>query len=199
MATAQQNPANGQSVRGFLRFIHFIFGEIRHTEISFSEFDTRIRARYQSSIDELSRLGFEYLCSDAESFSLFRLFLVIPALVILGMKAERFPMEVRGLSILVGYPVLISRDRSTLANPDGKNVKFFSTFRDGTMLVSGNYDDPTTRGPGIVRAFGKASIPEAWERHQAKIQELEAGANRVDRQGSHESYAAMQRRDTATW
>jgi hypothetical protein len=187
------------SGRKLLRFLHWVFGTIKHVQIYSPELNQRVRARYQSEINELTSLGFDYLCSDGESFSLFRLLFVIPAMILLAIWRQRMPMALQGASILVGYPVLVSRNKSTIANPDGRRLKFYTAFQDGTLLVSGNYEDPTSRGPGIVRNFRAGTISETWADHQARIQALEAEGKRVDLKNDHQAYVAMSERDTAAW
>jgi hypothetical protein len=187
------------SDRKLIRFLHSVFGTIKHVRIISPQLDRRVRERYQSEINELTGLGFDYVYSDGECFSLFRLLLVIPALILLGLRSERMPMTIGGGSIMVGYPVLASRIKSTIANPDGRRVKFYTGFQDGTLLVSGNYQDPTSRGPGILRDFHAGSIGDTWARHQARIAALEAEGKRMDRQSDHQAYVAMSERDTAAW
>jgi hypothetical protein len=48
-------------------------------------------------------------------------------------------------------------------------VKFVTTFQNGTLLVSGNYDDPMPRGSGIVRQFNVGTLIETWNNHKARI------------------------------
>ncbi len=192
-------PISPSGSRALIQFLHWILGTIQHFRIDSPELDRRVRARYQAEINELTSLGFDYLCSDGESLPLFRLLLLLPALAVIGMWSERMPMALRGVSILVGYPVLVSKIKSTIANPDGRRVKFFTAFTDGTLLVSGNYADPTSRGPGIVRSFQAGSISETWARHQARIEALVEEGKRVDRQSDHQAYVAMAERDTAAW
>jgi len=185
--------------RGLLRFLPWVFGTIRHVPILSPELDWRVRARYQSEIRELTRLGFEYLCSAGESFSLLRLLLVLPALVLALMQGQRMPMALRGRLILVGYPVLVSRIKPAFVHPFGLGVKFFTGFQDGTLLVSGNYADPTARGPGIIRQFQPGTVSEAWAAHQARIQALEAAGAIVNRPCGYDAYVEMSQRDTAAW
>jgi hypothetical protein len=190
-------PISPEGNRTLIRFVHSVFGTIQHVRIDSPELDRRVRARYQAEINELNSLGFDYLCSDGETFSLFRLLLVLPAVVLIGMWSERMPVALRGASILVGYPVLVSKIRSTITNPDGRRMKFFTAFTDGTLLVSGTYADPTSRGPGIVRNFQPGTISEAWARHQARVEALVEEGKLVDRQGDHQAYVTMAERDTA--
>jgi hypothetical protein len=185
--------------RRLLSFQHSMFGTIEHVPIYSPELDERVRARYQSGINELTGLGFNYLCSDGEGFPLFRLLLMIPAIVIVGIWREGTPVWVRGGSIIAGYPILVFRTNSTFAHLDGPRVKFSTAFRDGTLLVSGNYADPLSRGPGIVRYFQAGCIIETWTKHKVRIQALETEFTGVDRRSSYEDYVEMSARDTAAW
>lgn len=183
-----------------MRFLHWVFGEIGHVQIESPELDQQVRARYQPDIDQLTGLGFHYLCSDGESFALFRLLLVFPAIVLIAMSSDRLPMALRGGSILVGFPLLVSGTRSAFAtSPDGRHVKFLTAFRDGTLLSSGNYADPTSRGPGIVRQFEAGTVVDTWAKHQSHIQTLEADGKQVDRRSDYAAYVEMSQKDTAAW
>jgi hypothetical protein len=186
--------------RKFLQFLQALFGTIEHAPIDSQELDQRIRARFQSQIDELTGLGFDYLCSDGESFPLLRLLLVIPAIVTIGIWREGTPISVRAGSILAGYPLLVFRIKSTFAHVDGPRVKFLTAFKDGTLLVSGNYDNPIPRGPGILRYCQAGTVAETWTKHRARIQALETDASNIDSRSAYEAYVEMSARDdSAAW
>jgi len=186
--------------RSLVRFIRWIFGAIGHVQIGSPAFDQRIRLRYQSEIGELTGLGFAYLYSDGETFSLFRLLLLLPAIIVFDKWRNRQPLTVhRGTKILAGYPVLVSKDETTYANPNGHGVKFLTAFQDGTLLASGSYADDTTRGPMVVKHSRTASIGDTWAGHRERIQELEAEGKQVVRQVGYQAFTEMAPKETAAW
>ncbi|HEV2199260.1 MAG TPA: hypothetical protein VGR73_05535 [Bryobacteraceae bacterium] len=191
METAQPD------ARKLLRFVHSVVGTIEHAPIP--ELDQRVRARHQSEIDQLTGLGFNYLCSDGESFPVFRLLLVLPAVVMIDAACERTPISMRGGAIVLGYPILVFRIKPTFAHLDGSHVKFLTAFHEGALLVSGNYDDPLPRGPGIVTYCHAGTMAETWAEHQERIRALEAGGGVVDRRNGYETYVELTNRHNAAW
>jgi hypothetical protein len=185
--------------RTILRFVNSVFGTVEHIPIDSPRLERRVRASYRSVIDEVSAVGFTYLCSDGESFSLFRLLLVLPAVAMFGIWLQRTPISLRGGSILAGYPILIFKAMSTFAHLDGTPVKFLTSFCNGTLLVSGNYTNSMSGGPGITRSCQTGTIEETWTRHQTRIQALETEGVEVDRRNDYSHYVQMHVRDTAPW
>jgi hypothetical protein len=186
--------------RSFLHLIHWIFGAIGHVKITDPAFERRIRFRYQSEIRQLTDSEFAYLFSDGETFSLFRLPLLLPAIVLFAMWRNREAMTVYGgTKLLAGYPVLASKGQTTYAHADGHGVKFSTPFQDGTLLVSGNYADDSSRGPAIVKHSLAGSISGTWAEHQHRIQALEASGKVAIRQTGFQAYVEISTKETAAW
>ena len=192
---------NKSSDREMVRFIHLIFGTIGHIQIFSHELEQRIRKRYQSEISQLTDLGFDYLFSDGEAFSLFRLALILPALTVIHMRCNGEVIALDdGTKLLVCYPVFISRNKTAFGYASGLGVKFYTAFQDGTLLVSKAYSDANIpAAPMIVKFAEKASISETWAKHQERIAALEAEGKCVDRQTSFQAYAEISYKETAPW
>jgi hypothetical protein len=184
-----------------VRFIHWIFGTVQHIQIYSPEIEQRIRTRYQSEIGQLTNLGFDYLFSDGETISLFRLVLILPAITVIHMRSKGEVMTLYdGAKLLVGYPVLISKNKSAIGYASGLGVKFYSAFQDGTLLVSKAYaDGDIPAGPMIVKYARKASLSDTWAEHQKRIAALESEGKRVDCQTSFQFYAEISEKETAAW
>ena len=189
------------SQRFFVRSIHLIIGTVEHIQIYSPEIEQRIRARYQSEIGQFTNLGFDYLFSDGESLSLFRLVLILPAITMIHMRCKGEVMTLHnGTKLLLGYPVLISKNKSAFGYASGLGAKFYSAFQDGTLLVSNAYaDGDIPAGPMIVKYARKASISETWAAHQERIAALEAAGKSVDRQTSFQFYTEISEKETAAW
>jgi len=193
-------PSSKSSDRNLVRIIHWILGTVEHIQIFFPEFEQRIRTRYQSEISELNNLGFDYSFSDGQSLSLFRLPLLLPAIVVIGLWFKRRPMTLHGgTKILFVYPVLISRNKNSFSEIGDLGVNFNTAFQDGTILVSKCYKDESALGPMIVKYAQKASISDTWTEHQKRIAALEAEGKRVDRQTSFQAWAEISYKETAPW
>jgi len=116
------------------------------------------------------------------------------------MWFEGKPMRIHeGKKVMACYPpLLVSRDKTTYANPCEVGVKLFTAFTDGTFLVS------AMLGPGVeadgttmTRHCGGANIGEVWTRHQLRIRTSESAGKRVDRQISFRNFAELSERETA--
>jgi hypothetical protein len=186
---------------GLTRFIYRTFGTVEHVQILSSELEMRIRKRYQLEISQLTDLGFDYLFSDGEAFSLFRLALILPALTVILMLRKGEVVTVHeGLKLMAGHPVYISRNKTAFAEPSGLGVKFYTALQNGSLLISKDYDDedlPT--GPMIAAYARKASISDTWADHQKRIEALEAAGKRVNQQYSFQAYAEIEDKESANY
>lgn len=187
--------------REFLRLIHLIFGRIVHIQLFSPELVQRIQKRYEAEIKQLMDLGFDYQFSDGETFSIFRLALLFPALILFIVWLNREVIAIQnGTRIFTAYSVFIPKNKIAFGYVSGLGTKFYTAFQDGTILVSKNYGDDDPLGPMIVINCCKiASISETWAAHQKRITELEAEGKRVDRQTSFEVYAEISNKETAPW
>jgi hypothetical protein len=133
-----------------------------------------VRSRYKKEIAELTDLGFEYLCSEGQHFPLSRFFRVVPALVSFGIWLQGVPVWIKAGSILFGYAILCWRRKPSFVELDGSHAKFISTFEDGSMLVSSNYDYPIPPTANILRQFKAATLAETWHAHRTRVDALES-------------------------
>lgn len=189
------------SGRESLRFVHLIFGTVEHVQISSPDLEQKFRTRYQSEISQLTYLGFYYQFSDGQTISLFRLPLILPAFFIIAMWLKRRPISMHeGTKLMVAYPILFSESKTAYAEIGDFGVSFHSAFRDGTILISKNYDDKNIpAGPLIVKYAKKTTISDTWASHQARIASMEAEGKRVDRLYNFQAYAEISHKETAAW
>jgi hypothetical protein len=194
-------PSSKSSDKQLISFMHLVFGKIEHIQLHSPALEQRIRTRYQSEIYQLTGLGFDYQFSDGEAFSLFRLALLLPALIVFMMWCKREVMDVHGgTKILTAYSIFMSKNKTTFVHPNPFGVKYYTSFQDGTMLVSRNYGDKDGVGPTVMANPCKgASIADTWAKHQERLAELEAGGKRVNRQTSFQAYAEISHKETAAW
>jgi hypothetical protein len=182
----------------FPRFFRWTFGSVVHVQISSPELEQRLRMRYKSEVGQLTDLGFEYLFSDGETFSLYRLALLLPALTVFLMWIKGEVLTIQdGAKLHVCYPVFGSKDKTAYAHPFGLGVKFYSAFQDGTLLVSKNFKGDGASRSMIVILDGKFSIRNTWETHRKQIELMEAEGKLVDRQTGFLTFAEIQRRESA--
>jgi len=175
------------------------FGTIEHVEIYAPAYEQRIQQRYQSEVDQLTDLGFNHLFYFGEAFSVFRLLLVFPLLVLLAMRSKGTPITLyQGTKVLAGNPVLGARDKTAYAHPNSFGVTFHTAFRDGSVLLSKTYADPLTYIPTTTSYGRVASIADTWAAHQGRIQDMESSGKRVDLQTSFAFYSEMVRKEKPT-
>lgn len=178
----------------FLRMLPSLFdwtvGTIDLVQIFSPEFEQRARARYQAEMALLTNLGFDLAFFVGDSTSVFRMLLILPAIVVFQMWRGGVPMTVQnGTKLLTGNPVFISRDKSAYAHPNSLGFTFHTGFQDGTVLVSKNFGDDSGYIPAIVgNICPAASASDTWAAHQKRMAELEAEGKRVDRQTSFQAY-----------
>jgi hypothetical protein len=186
--------AIGIAIPLFLRMLPFLFdwtvGAPDLVQIFSPEFEQRARKRYQAEIALLTNLGFDLVFFVGDSTSVFRMLLILPAIVVLDMRRGGVPMTVQnGTRLLTGNPVFISRDKSAYAHPNSLGFTFHTGFQDGTVLVSKNFGDDSGYIPAIVgNTCPAASASDTWAAHQKRMAELVAQGKRVDRQTSFQAY-----------
>lgn len=182
-----------------MRLVHWLIGPVEDLPLTSPTMDDRVRKRHQTEIAELTDSGFDYLCSEGQRFPLSHLLRIFPALAALGVWLQRTPIWIRDGCILFGYPIVHYRLKSSFVELDASHAKFLTTFEDGTLLVSGNYDDPIPRGAGIIRQFKPATITETWNNHIARVHALESINKQIDPRTDYAAYAQASARDRVAW
>ena len=178
----------------FLRMLPSLFnwtvGTPDLVQIFSPEFELRARTRYRAETALLTDLGFDLAFFVGDSTSVFRMLLILPAIIVFQMWRGGVPMAVQnGTKLLTGNPVFISRDKSAYAHPNSLGFTFHTRFQDGTVLVSKNFGDDSGYIPAIVcNVYPAASASDTWAAHQKRMAELVAGGKRVDRQTSFQAY-----------
>ena len=177
-----------------LNMLPFLFdwtvGTIDLVQIFSPEFEQRARKRYQAEMALLTNMGFDMAFFAGDSTSVFRMLLILPAIIVFQMRRGGVPMTVQnGTRLLTGNPVFISRDKSAYAHPNSLGFTFHTGFQDGTVLVSKNFGDGSGYIPAIVcNTCLAASASNTWAAHQKRMEELVAEGRRVDLQTSFQAY-----------
>jgi DNA-directed RNA polymerase subunit N (RpoN/RPB10) len=182
---------------GMLGFIKLAYGRVQVVPTDSMTIDARTRTRYATELAALADLGCEYLCCFGETFSIFRLVFLLPALVLFMMLLKRRPIYLRGASFMVCYPLAVSRDHTIWANPNDSGAKLYTAFTDGTFLVSAMGEIPECAGTVMTKFGGAKSIAELWSSHQRRIQEFESQGKRIDRQSAFAAFVDLWEKETA--
>lgn len=179
----------------FVIFGYSSFGRVGHEQIVDLRIEQRVRERYAAEIQQLTLLGFNYVFTESESFSAFRILLIFPALMLLMMSTKREVLTLRGSKILVAMPIFSSADGRTFGHPFGLGVKFQTAFRNGRLLVSKNFGDDCRESPEFVVHAAKRTVPETWQIHQEWLNKLDVAANPVNRDSSYQAYVTISCRE----
>ena len=169
------------------------FGEVGYVQISSPHLEDRIRARYQSQIDQLSLLGFSYRFSEGQTFPIVNLVFIFPAIVLLVMLWKREVIVLyRGRAFLIGHAIYGSADNSTFGHPSGLGIVLHTAFLYGSILMSTNYESKNSRSPRVERhSYKGASISDTWAAHQRSVETRGANGAEIDRDMSFKAYVGI--------
>ncbi|HEX2998407.1 MAG TPA: hypothetical protein VHP14_26515 [Anaerolineales bacterium] len=162
------------------------------------EIQDRVRSKYSTAIAQLKAFHFEELCFMEESLpalgmsnGFFGLFGVLAAL----------PFEVsrvgRNLRASIFSVLMVSRECDTYAAPSGLGLKFYTSFTDGTCVITGNFNSqPINNDREKLYKFAQSSsIEQAWQYHQNRINGLVAKGKQRKYQLSFDDCAKLMRRE----
>src|SRR5262249_2863887 len=113
-----------------MQFLTRAFGPVENRQVISPVVESQLRRRHQFRIDELSPLGFPYLCCFSKSSPAGRLLFGIPLVIVFFMFAGREYIRLRDRRIHIYCRLMLSRDCSTYADLTGRGVKFYTTFSD---------------------------------------------------------------------
>jgi hypothetical protein len=91
----------------------------------------------------------------------------------------------------IAHPVFVSGDRTAMAHVFGLGAKFYTAFKDGTLVVTKSFKDRLPETPQVMKKGGSGSISAAWTDHQEQVRRLVAAGKSIDEQTSFEHYMSM--------
>jgi hypothetical protein len=176
-----------------------VIGQIVHVQVTSPGFIAYVGKHYERQALQFQLCGFDTLFYFGEAIPLLRIFLVLPAIVLIQMWVKGVPMTLyKGTRILNANPVFGARDRSAYAHPNSIGVTFHIAFRDGTILLTRDHVDDSPYPPKLVVRSATGSLSEVWAAHQRNIGAIATDMNPVDRQSSFEFYSVMVRKEVPT-
>jgi hypothetical protein len=171
-----------------------LIGPVTYVQIDSPAQDQRIQLRFRSESTQLSNLGFTPLFSYGEGFSILRLLWIFPAFLLVVMWLNREVVILQGSRVLFGFPVFISGDGTTFAQPLQLGAKFFTLFQDGTILMTKSFGGKKSYGERVIAERMKnATITDTWAEHQRRIMEQESAGRQIDPQISFDTFSAVSR------
>lgn len=166
--------------------------------ITDKEIQDQVRAKYRAGIQTLKLASFEEFCFFRETS--WGLGWSNGPLGFLGMLAA-LSKEVsrigKDLSASLFFLLLVSREHATYASSFGLGTKFYTSFTDGTFVITANFDTPAINDDRekLYKFAQPCSIAAAWNYHRAWVTRLmESGKQRND-QLSFDEFARLSRRE----
>jgi hypothetical protein len=167
-----------------------------YTQITDSDLQLRVRARYERETASLQRLGFRHLADCLEALGPFSAVYQLPVLLLTLPKKEVLVFP-RPLRLAVACALLDHFEPPTIALCMGMGVKLYTAFTDGTLLISSTFRSQAVPGPlsAIVKSPPAPTVELACSNHQERIREMEGQGRVVERSTSFNDYVAMSRRE----
>jgi hypothetical protein len=170
-----------------------------YTQITEPDLQAQVRARYSAEIQSLTAIRFHPLCFYLEQLGPFSALLQLPILLLMLSKKEVLAIR-RPLRLGAGFMLLAHPQPPAIALPMGMGVKLYSSFTDGSLLISSTFAPAAVPGPGspIAKITGLAGTQDTWRLHQDRLRQLEEGGKIVQAQTSFDTYIAMSRQEEDT-
>jgi len=154
--------------------------------------DRESHSRYQSELEQLTKIGFKPLFIFGESRSLYRLFLIYPVYLYSVMLLNGEIATLHGSRIVFGHPVLISDDDKAYVHIMRLGLKFYTRFQDGNILLTKSFGGTTKYASNVIfqrRCDG--SIYDIWMEHHIRVQQLEVVGKLVEEEISFKTFSRI--------
>lgn len=150
-------------------------------QIASSSLERRLQRRYRTEINQLAQVDFKPVFIFGESTSLYRLVLIYPIILYTIMLLNRETATVKGDRIIFGYPVLNSNDGKTYVYLMQLGLKFYTYFKDGSILLTKSFGGTTKYGSNVIfQRLCDASIHDVWMEHNNRVQQLEVDGKQAE-------------------
>jgi hypothetical protein len=166
----------------------------QYHQITDNGIQDRVRSKYRASIDQLKALNFQELCFFSET--VWGLGLANGLLGPLGVLAASFKEVMRigkDLSANLFFLLLASREYDTYVAPFGMGVKFYTSFTDGTCVITTNFlgENIHDDGEKLYKSAQPGPIEAAWKHHQAWVSDLTARGKQRNYHLSFDDFAKL--------
>ena len=172
---------------------------ITYQQTADKEIHDQVRRKHSVNIHELKRLNFEeyYFFGEnvqALGFSPLGLAGFLGTIVALFNEVAKIEGD---LSVSVFNLVMASREHAAYACPFGLGVKFYTSFTDGTCVISANFDSPVI-DDGREKLYKFAlpqSIEATWNNHRILAEKLCAEGKQKTEHLSFADYLRLAQRE----
>lgn len=173
---------------------------INYQQTADREIHDRVRKKHQTAIQELKRLNFEEYGFFGESVQAFG-FIPLGLSGFLGALIALFKevAKVEGnLDVTVFNVLMASREYATYAGPFGLGVKFYTSFKDGTFIITANFESPAIADDRekLYKYAVSQTVVSAWLHHKQWVDKLcQDGKQKIDHLSFADFLQMAQRED----
>ena len=157
-----------------------------------------VRSKYRGSIGQLKMLNFEEFCFFTESVKALGLSNgLLGPLGVLGALPNEVMRVERDLSVNLFFLLLVSREYDTYVSSFALGTKFYTSFTDGTCVITANFDSPkiNDNGEKLYKFAQPCSISSAWKYHQAWVNRLASSGKQRNYHLSFDEFARLARKE----
>jgi hypothetical protein len=174
------------------------------TEIKDERLQLRVRARYAKEMATLEALGFRLLTLTLETRAPFSALAYLPLLRLMLRAKEvlvfPFPLRLASANVL-----FVHSEPTTIACCMGLGLKLYTTFSDGSLLISSTLlshaalQVPGVLKPGsqLVRTPPGRTLEEAWSLHTGQVSKMQEGGRVTNTASSLSDFVEISEREEA--
>jgi len=157
---------------------------IQYQQTMDKEILDRVRKKRHDAIQELKSLSFEehsFFGETVHAFGFVPLGLTGFLGTIIALFKEVSKVE-RNLDVTIFNVVMASRDYATYAGPFGLGVKFYTSFTDGTFIISANFETPAIQDERekLYKFANAEPITSTWLHHKNRVEKLCSEGKRMN-------------------
>ena len=140
-----------------------------YTEMTNKGIQSRLDKRYATNIQALQDLGFYHLAYCQEDHGPFSA-LKHSLAAILAMQKKEVLLINWPFRLSLANVLMAAENPPTIALCMGLGVKFYSSFYDGTVMISSDFSSRSfpQAGANILRLPSQGNLTDTWAAHQAK-------------------------------
>jgi len=140
-----------------------------YTEITNKEIQTRLDKRYAKETNALQDLGFyrlAYCQEDHGPYSALKHSLA----ALLAMRKKEVLLVTWPFRLSLANILMAAEGPPTIALCMGLGVKFYSSFYDGTVMISSDFSSRSVPqiGSKFIRLPSQGNLTDTWTEHQAR-------------------------------
>ncbi len=173
---------------------------IQYQQTTDREIHEQVRVKHKPFIHQLQALGFAEYSFFGETVQAFG-FIPLGVLGVLGALIALFKEVSKiesNLDVTIFNVVMASREYATYAGPFGLGTKFYTSFTDGSCIISANFETPAINDEKekLYKFARTESIASTWSGHKKWVEKLcSEGKQKVEHLSFADYLTLIQRED----